>query len=94
MKAPFFLYLASHNRVSQVRVPGGRGMHSFELSELPLRLCLSGRAGLSIILPTPQWKPWYRLPVTPVHNCPQGWLTNSVSECMNIDLHFGNSQEH
>jgi hypothetical protein len=59
-----------------------------------VQLRLSRGAGLSIILPTPQWKPWYRLPVTPVLNRRLETVVLSARECLNIVLHFGNSQEH
>jgi hypothetical protein len=32
--------------------------------------------------------------VTPAHNRPKSAVMYSTSECMNIDLHFGSSQEH
>jgi hypothetical protein len=32
--------------------------------------------------------------VTPAHNRPKSAVMHSGSERMNIDLHFGNSQEH
>lgn len=42
-----------------------------EENSFPLELCLSQGAGLSIILPSPHWKPWYLLPDPPVINRPK-----------------------
>src|ERR1035437_3277857 len=42
-----------------------------EENSFPLEHCLSQGAGLSIILPSPHWKPWYLLPDPPVINRPR-----------------------
>jgi hypothetical protein len=55
------------------KTPSGSVHYTYSVP--PAHLCLSQRAGLSIILPTPHWKPWYRLPVTPVLNRPNNRLS-------------------
>jgi hypothetical protein len=61
---------------------------------IPLQLRLSQEAGLSIILPTPHWESGWYLSSRPRRSTAKKAVVHSVSECLNIDLHFGCSQEY
>src|ERR1700691_6228787 len=69
------------------------GKPSGKISGFPARLCLSGRAGLSIILSNTAMAAVVSFTRHPGTQPPDRKVEHPLSECINFDLHFGISQE-